>query len=136
MNESELAYFKKSHAWITTYAPFEEPEYVVTVLIEHGGHGGSSAGPIAGKIYKWLYRNGYFKSHPVIKGKKKNRDSSSILGLKFSPIPVLDTSSIIQKESEELQNGDRVNLESETEPKYRVIKPPTQKLKLKLKEIY
>ena len=65
VKEQDLAYFKKSHAWITTYAPYKHPEYIVTVLIEHGGHGGSSAGPIAAKIYRWLYYNGYFKHHPL-----------------------------------------------------------------------
>ena len=61
LEESQLAYFHRSHAWITTYAPYKDPKYVVTVLVEHGGHGGSAAGPIAADIYRWLYRNGYFK---------------------------------------------------------------------------
>jgi penicillin-binding protein 2 len=74
VKEKELAYFKKSHAWITTYAPYKDAEYVVTVLIEHGGHGGSSAGPIASKIYKWLYHNGYFKNHPQRKIKRDEKD--------------------------------------------------------------
>lgn len=65
--EEDMAYFKRSHAWITTYAPFKKPEYIVTVLVEHGGHGGSTAGPIAADIYKWLYYNGYFKNHPFEK---------------------------------------------------------------------
>ena len=65
VKEEDLAYFKRSHAWITTYAPFKKPEYIVTVLLEHGGHGGSSAGPIAADIYKWLYYHGYFKHHPL-----------------------------------------------------------------------
>ncbi|MCB4749099.1 MAG: penicillin-binding protein 2 [Sulfurovum sp.] len=59
LKESELAYYHRSHAWITTYAPYEDPQYVVTVLIEHGGHGGSTAGPMAAKIYKWLYKHNY-----------------------------------------------------------------------------
>ncbi|MFT7823356.1 MAG: penicillin-binding protein 2 [Sulfurimonas sp.] len=61
LKEEELEYYSRSHAWITTYAPYEDPQYVVTVLVEHGGHGGSTAGPIAADIYKWLYENGYFK---------------------------------------------------------------------------
>ena len=60
LKESELAYFHRSHAWLTTYAPFDDPQFVVTVLVEHGGHGGSTAGPIAADIYKWLYRHDYF----------------------------------------------------------------------------
>ena len=61
IKEEDLAYYKRSHAWITTYAPYEDPQFVVTVLIEHGGHGGSTAGPVAAKIYRWLYAHRYFK---------------------------------------------------------------------------
>ena len=60
LKEHELAYYHRSHAWITTYAPYEDPQYVVTVLVEHGGHGGSAAGPIAADIYTWLHRHKYF----------------------------------------------------------------------------
>ncbi len=67
LKESELAYFHRSHAWITTYAPYKNPQFVVTVLVEHGGHGGSTSGPIAAKIYKWLYAHNYFSDKPVQK---------------------------------------------------------------------
>ncbi len=60
LKESQLAYFLRSHAWFTSYAPFDDPKYIVTILVEHGGHGGSTAGPIAADIYKWLDSNGYF----------------------------------------------------------------------------
>ena len=58
--EADLAYFKRSHAWLTTYAPFDKPKYVISIIVEHGGHGGSTAGPIAAKIYRWMYQKGYF----------------------------------------------------------------------------
>lgn len=61
MKESQMEYYSRSHAWLTTYAPYEHPEYVVTVLVEHGGHGGSAAGPIAAEIYRWMHKSGYFK---------------------------------------------------------------------------
>ncbi|MEA3433910.1 MAG: penicillin-binding protein 2 [Campylobacterota bacterium] len=64
LKEHELEYYHRSHAWITTYAPYDDPQYIVTVLVEHGGHGGSTSGPIAADIYKWLYKNGYFKKKP------------------------------------------------------------------------
>jgi len=67
LKEEQLAYFHRSHAWITTYAPYDNPQYIVTVLIEHGGHGGSASGPIAADIYKWLYENGYFAPKPETK---------------------------------------------------------------------
>lgn len=41
---------KDPHAWITLFAPYYNPEVVVTVLIEHGGEGSTDAGPIAKKI--------------------------------------------------------------------------------------
>jgi len=59
MKEHELKYFNRSHAWLTTYAPYKNPQYVVTVLVEHGGHGGSAAGAIVGKIYDKLNELGY-----------------------------------------------------------------------------
>jgi len=65
LKEEELAYFHRSHAWITTYAPYKDPKYIVTVLVEHGGHGGSTAGPIVADIYKWLYEKGYFAEAEV-----------------------------------------------------------------------
>ena len=61
MKEHELEYFKRSQAWLTTYAPYENPQYVVTILVEHGGHGGSAAGPMAGRIYNKLIELGYIK---------------------------------------------------------------------------
>ncbi len=61
MKEHELEYFKRSQAWLTTYAPYKNPKYVITILVEHGGHGGSAAGPMAGKIYNKLIELGYIK---------------------------------------------------------------------------
>jgi penicillin-binding protein 2 len=59
MKEHELEYFKRSQAWLTTYAPYKNPQYVVTILVEHGGHGGSAAGPMVGKIYNKMIELGY-----------------------------------------------------------------------------
>ncbi|GAB6073833.1 penicillin-binding protein 2 [Nautilia lithotrophica] len=59
--EDELKYFHRSHAWLTTFGPYRKPQVVVTVLIEHGGHGGHAAGGIVSKIYNYLIDNGYIK---------------------------------------------------------------------------
>ena len=40
----------KSHAWFVSYAPSEEPQIAVAVLVEHGGHGSSAAAPIAREL--------------------------------------------------------------------------------------
>ena len=59
MKENELKYFRRSHAWFTTYGPFKKPKYIVTAIVEHGGHGGSAAGAIISKIYDKLLELGY-----------------------------------------------------------------------------
>jgi penicillin-binding protein 2 len=59
LKEHEMAYYKRSHAWFTTYGPVSKPQYVVTVLVEHGGHGGAAAGGIVSKIYNKLYELEY-----------------------------------------------------------------------------
>jgi len=47
LREEDIPYNYRDHAWFTCYAPAEKPEIAVTVLVEHGLHGGSGAGPIA-----------------------------------------------------------------------------------------
>jgi penicillin-binding protein 2 len=37
----------RNHAWFVAYAPADEPEVVVSVIIEHGGQGGEVAAPLA-----------------------------------------------------------------------------------------
>jgi len=59
--EDELAYWKRSHAWLTTYGPYNNPQFVVTAMIEHGGHGGEAAGGIISDIYKKLVELNYIK---------------------------------------------------------------------------
>jgi penicillin-binding protein 2 len=39
----------RDHAWFVAFAPVEDPEIALAVFVEHGGHGGSTAAPIAKK---------------------------------------------------------------------------------------
>jgi penicillin-binding protein 2 len=59
--EHELSYYSRSHAWLTTYVPYKNPQYIITVLVEHGGHGGHAAGGIVSKVYNKLIELGYIK---------------------------------------------------------------------------
>lgn len=47
----------KNHAWFTVFAPFENPEIVLTVIIEEGGGGESTAVPIAREVLEWYFNN-------------------------------------------------------------------------------
>ncbi|MCF6310361.1 MAG: penicillin-binding protein 2 [Sulfurimonas sp.] len=59
--EHEMEYYTRSHAWFTSYGPYKNPQYVVSVLVEHGGHGGAAAGKIVSKIYNKLLELKYIK---------------------------------------------------------------------------
>jgi penicillin-binding protein 2 len=50
MKTEQLAYFNRDHAWFVSYAPAQNPQIAVAVLVEHGGHGGDAAAPMAKKL--------------------------------------------------------------------------------------
>ena len=68
MSEDELKYYQKSHAWFTTFAPYEDPQFVITAIIEHGGHGGAAAGEMVSLVYNKLvalhYIDPKYITHP------------------------------------------------------------------------
>ncbi len=43
-------YFNRSHAWFAGFAPADDPEVAIVLLVEHGGAGGRNAAPIAIQI--------------------------------------------------------------------------------------
>ena len=49
MKNNPHSYLEKyqDHAWFVAFAPLEKPEIALAVLVEHGGHGGGAAAPIA-----------------------------------------------------------------------------------------
>jgi penicillin-binding protein 2 len=40
----------QDHAWFVGYAPANDPKIAVAVVVEHGGHGGAAAAPVAKKV--------------------------------------------------------------------------------------
>ncbi len=51
----------KSHAWFMGFAPSDNPEIAIVVLVENGGSGGGVAAPIAGRfLRKYFYYQGKF----------------------------------------------------------------------------
>lgn len=53
---AEWSTIKKPHAWFTAFAPFENPEIVVTVLVQEGEEGSRSALPVAREFLNWYFR--------------------------------------------------------------------------------
>jgi penicillin-binding protein 2 len=55
MNPHALPLHLRHQAWFIGYAPADDPKIAVAVMVEHGGYGASTAGPIARKIMDaWL----------------------------------------------------------------------------------
>lgn len=44
---------KPTHAWFTSFAPYNNPEIVVTIMLEEGGEGSRTASHIAADFYRW-----------------------------------------------------------------------------------
>ena len=61
--KKEVEYWHRDHGWFVAFAPADNPEIVVAVVIEHGGHGGSAAAPIVGKFLRYYFnRKKYAKN--------------------------------------------------------------------------
>ena len=52
VKQNELDYKDRDHALFVAFAPYKNPQYAISVLVEHGGSGGKAAAPIAKKIIK------------------------------------------------------------------------------------
>ena len=52
LKNEDLPYKKRDHALFTAFAPYKNPRYAISVVIEHGGAGSSGAAPIAKKVIK------------------------------------------------------------------------------------
>ena len=52
VKQESLPYKDRDHALFVAFAPYKNPQYAISVLVEHGGSGGKAAAPIAKKVIK------------------------------------------------------------------------------------
>ena len=52
VKQEDIDYKSRDHALFIAFAPYKNPKYAMSVVVEHGGSGSSSAAPIAKKIIK------------------------------------------------------------------------------------
>ena len=52
LKTSEIPYEQRDHALYVAYGPTKNPRYALSIIIEHGGSGGTTAAPIAKKLFK------------------------------------------------------------------------------------
>jgi membrane peptidoglycan carboxypeptidase len=87
------------HAWFAGFAPAESPRIAFAVIVEHGGHGGTTAGPIAREIIKACLAHGYLDDRPReetggqppgnsnVNGKPKNGQRNGAWEQRMPPAP-------------------------------------------------
>lgn len=49
-DSKKVSEYNRDHAWFIAFAPADKPRIALAVLAENGGHGGSTAAPIARKV--------------------------------------------------------------------------------------
>ena len=52
VKQTDLNYKDRDHALFIAFAPYNNPKYAISVVVEHGGSGGKAAAPIARKVIK------------------------------------------------------------------------------------
>jgi penicillin-binding protein 2 len=52
LNTSQIPYNERDHALYIAFGPYKNPRYAISIVIEHGGSGSSTAAPIAKKLFK------------------------------------------------------------------------------------
>jgi penicillin-binding protein 2 len=50
----EIPYDQRDHALYIAFGPYKNPRYALSIIIEHGGSGGSVAAPLAKKLFKMI----------------------------------------------------------------------------------
>ena len=54
--KKEVEWKKRDHALFVGYMPHDKPKYSISVVIEHGGSGASTAAPIAKQVFQFINR--------------------------------------------------------------------------------
>jgi penicillin-binding protein 2 len=50
----EIPYEERDHALYIAFGPYKNPRYAVSILVEHGGNGSTTAAPMAKKLFKLI----------------------------------------------------------------------------------
>jgi penicillin-binding protein 2 len=71
VDADQLPYAIRDHAWFVGFAPADEPRIAFAVFIEHGGHGGTTAAPVARRVLETFF--GIVPEPPDAAGVKRAR---------------------------------------------------------------
>tara|TARA_B110001452_G_scaffold49657_1_gene37957 strand:- start:1539 stop:3506 length:1968 start_codon:yes stop_codon:yes gene_type:complete len=54
LKTKDIPYNERDHALYIAFGPFKNPRYALSIVIEHGGSGGTTAAPLAKKLFKLI----------------------------------------------------------------------------------
>ena len=54
LKTSEIPYEQRDHALYIAYGPYINPRYALSIVVEHGGNGSTTAAPMAKKLFKLI----------------------------------------------------------------------------------
>ena len=54
LETSQIPYDDRDHALYVAFGPYKNPRYALSIIIEHGGSGSSTAAPMAKKLFKLI----------------------------------------------------------------------------------
>ncbi len=66
----DIPYNDRDHALYVAFGPYKNPRYALSVVIEHGGSGSSTAAPIAKKLFKLIIDRHELREKSKIKNQK------------------------------------------------------------------
>ena len=57
---AEVGGHRAEHSWFAGYAPADQPEVAIVVVLEHAGEAATSAGPVVQRLVMRMNELGYF----------------------------------------------------------------------------
>jgi penicillin-binding protein 2 len=64
--ESRVREEHRDHALLIAFAPADDPQLALAILVENGGHGGATAGPIARLVFDYYLLRQLPKEQPKL----------------------------------------------------------------------
>lgn len=117
---------KSNNSWVTSFAPFEEPRYVVCVLAQNAGSGGGVCGPLVNLIYKGLFGDEKDQRLPLRAQTEFAGDTDRIENIDLPKNALAE----IRKpgdepDLDEYETGDEAGIPSNTSPNITIPPTPT-----------
>ncbi len=119
---------KSNNSWVTSFAPYEEPRYVVCVLAQNAGSGGGVCGPLVNLIYKGLFGDEKDQRLPLRAQTEFAGDTDRIENIdlpKNALAEIRKPANGDEPDLEEYETGDEAGIPSNTSPNITIPPTPT-----------